>query len=132
MKITSVQFDANNSLLRMGFDGPFSLAEAQSQFIDTLGSVVKHQAKKVLMDGRAVTGEPRILQRFLYGEFVANAVLDLSARGLAPAPQFAYVLLEPVLDPGRLGQTVALNRGMNVKMFDNERQAEQWLGIAPA
>ena len=46
------------------------------------------------------------------------------------APQFAFVLLEPILDPGRLGQIVALNRGMNVTMAENESEAEAWLEVA--
>jgi hypothetical protein len=45
------------------------------------------------------------------------------------SPAFAYVLKEPVLDPQRFGQTVAVNRGMNVKTFDNVEQARTWLGL---
>jgi hypothetical protein len=130
MKITSVLFDANNSLLRLSFEGPFSLPVAQSHFIETLDGVATHQARKVLMDGRAVTGEPLLIQRFLYGEFAANSVHDRCGSGLVHAPQFAYVLLEPVLDPRRFGQTVARNRGMNIEVFDNMNEAEHWLELA--
>jgi hypothetical protein len=35
-----------------------------------------------------------------------------------------------VLDPKRLGETVAVNRGMNIKVFDNPEDARRWLGIS--
>ena len=127
MKIKSEVFDAQNSQLRIALEGEFSLVEAQAQFVDILDGVVTHQARRVLVDGRALTGQPDSIQRYFYGEFVANAVGAVSGRGLARPPKFAYVLLEPVLDSGRLGQTVAKNRGMNVQTFDNMSDAEYWL-----
>src|SRR5262245_36109905 len=52
--------------------------------------------------------------------------------GVSRAAQFAYVLQAPVLDPQRLGEIVAVNRGMWVKAFDNLADALGWLGCAPA
>ena len=129
MKITSEHFDAGDSLLRITLEGSFSLAEAQLRFIDMLDGVVKHQAKKVLLDGRAIAGELGVLHRYLYGEFVGKVTAAVADHGLAQAPQFAYVLVEPVLDPGRVGQAAALTRGMKVKTFDNIGEAERWLQL---
>jgi len=123
-------FDASNHLLHATLAGRFSLSDAQTTFVGILGALVQHQAKKVLVDGRAITGEPETMERFYYGKFVADALLDSINHGLVDAPQFAYVLLEPVLDRRRLGETVAVNRGMFVKVFDNLGAAEHWLGIA--
>ena len=47
------------------------------------------------------------------------------------APRFAYVLEEPMLDPERFGETVAVNRGMRVRAFDNLEAARAWLELAP-
>ena len=66
------------------------------------------------------------------GEFAAQTVADFAERGVSRATKFAYVLREPVLDPQRFGETVAVNRGMFVKAFDSPEDALQWLGIAPA
>ena len=123
-------FDAGNSLLRASLAGPFSLSDAETTFMNILDALVQHQAKKVLIDGRAITGEPKTMERFYYGEFVAGAVLDSINHGAVEVPQFAYVLVEPIRDRRRLGETVALNRGMFVKVFDNLGAAEHWLGIA--
>jgi hypothetical protein len=131
MELT-ITFEAGDHLLRATLTGPFSLSDAQATFVNILDAVVQHQAGKILIDGRAITGEPETLERFYYGKFVADAVADLNSRGRAHAPQFAYVLVAPILDSQRFGETVALNRGMYVKAFDNMSAAEHWLGIAPS
>lgn len=108
------------------------MEEAMRTFLEMLEAVARHKVKKVLFDGRRLTGEPKVMERFYYGEFVAQAVTRFAARGVSPAPRFAYVLKEPVLDPRRFGETVARNRGMNVKTFDNPEDALGWLERAPA
>ena len=72
-----------------------------------------------------------MMERFYYGEFAAQTVAKFTSRGVSGSTQFAYVLEVPVLDPGRYGETVAANRGMLVKAFDNLDDALGWLGIAP-
>ena len=42
-------------------------------------------------------------------------------------PRFSYVMHEPLRDPGRLGETVAVNRGMDVKVFETLEDAIEWL-----
>ena len=119
--------------LRVIVTGEFSLAEAKRTFLEMLDAVARHQTEKILFDGRDLKGEPSTIQRFLYGEFAAYAVLRYRrAHGLSRAVQFAYVLHKPVLDPQRFGETVAVNRGMWVKAFDNPEDALGWLRIAPA
>jgi hypothetical protein len=112
--------------------GEFSLKEAKRSFLEMLDAVARYKVKKVLFDGRSITGNPETMERFYYGEFAAKAVIEYSDRGVARTTQFAYVLEYPVLDPGRFGETVAVNRGMHVKVFDNLEDALEWLGIAPA
>jgi hypothetical protein len=110
--------------------GEFSLAAAKSTFLETLKAVAQQEVEKVLFDGRKLKGEPKTIERFYYGEFAAEAVNRSADRGVSPATQFAYVLKEPVLDPLRFGETVAVNRGMFVKAFDNLEDALRWLGIS--
>src|SRR5207237_9923623 len=86
---------------------------------------------KVLFYRCGVTGEPEVIERFIYSKFAAKSVADLNKRGVFYNPQFAYVMQEPVLDKHRFGETVARNRGMIVIVFDNMPAAEYWLGIIP-
>lgn len=116
--------------LRVVATGEFLLDEAKRTFLEVLDAVAEHGAEKVLIDGREIDGEPTTMQRFFYGEFAAQATAEFKRqRALAEAPKFAYVLVEPVLDPERFGETVAVNRGMRVKVFENPEEALRWLGL---
>jgi hypothetical protein len=123
---------AEPEFLHVEVAGNFSLEEAKRTFLETLEAVARHGAKKVLFDGCKLIGNPTTMERFYYGEFAANSVARFGDRGVSPATQFAYVLREPILDPRRFGESVAVNRGMFVKVFDNLEDALGWLRIAPA
>lgn len=71
------------------------------------------------------------MERFYYGEFAAQEIRTFVNFGVSLATQFAYVLEKPVLDPQRFGETVAVNRGLYVKTFENVEDALAWLGISP-
>jgi hypothetical protein len=72
------------------------------------------------------------MERFYYGEFVAQTVHRFTAHGVSSRTRFAYVLEEPVRDPERFGENVAFNRGMVVQTFDNDQDALGWLRMPPA
>ena len=121
-----------SGLLNVGARGRFALKEAKRTFLEMLEAVALYQTKKVLFDGRKLTGKPETIERFYYGEFAAQTVVNFTERGVSRATQFAYVLSDPLLDSRRFGETVAVNRGMFVKAFDSLEDALEWLGIAPA
>ena len=125
----TLRVDHVRRLLCVVYSGPFDLSQAQQTFQDILAAMVKHKLKKVLVDGRQIIGDPEPLERFYYGRYVAHAVAQTINRSRVEGPRFAYVLKEPVLDPNRFGETVAVNRGMRIKAFDNLKQAEWWLGV---
>jgi hypothetical protein len=127
-----LQISAESGFLRVDATGRFSLDEAKRTFLEMLQAVARHKVEKVLFDGRKLEGEPRTMERFYYGEFAAQAVSLYVDRGVPYATQFAYVLVEPVLDPQRFGEDVARNWGMYVKAFDNLESALGWLGLPPA
>jgi hypothetical protein len=126
------EISAEPDFLYVRTKGEFSLEEAQENFMAMLQAVAQHKVKKVLMDGRGITGEPETMERFFYGEFTAESVAKFKKHGVALSTQFAYVLEEPVLDPNRFGETVAVNRGLVMKVFDALEDAREWLQIAPA
>ena len=122
-----------SGLLNVVARGEFSLEEAKRAFLEMLGAVAQYQAEKVLLDGRNLKGEPECFERFYYGAFAAEETLRLVDEHRIPrAPRFAYVIHEPLRDPHRLGETVAVNRGMSVKTFETPEEAFEWLGLTPA
>ena len=122
-----------SGLLNVRAEGKFSLEEAKTAFLEIVEAVAQYQAEKVFFDGRKIDGKPQVMERYLYGEFVANEIHRLlKEHRISHAPRFAYVLTEPVGDPQRLGETVALNRGMVVKTFETPEEALGWLHGTPA
>ena len=113
----------------MDASGEFSLADAKRAFLELLEAIAQYQAAKILFDGRNVKGKPGDMERFYYGEFAAaetrRIVLEHKIN-----PRFAYVLHEPLRDPARLGETVAVNRGMIIKVVDTPEDAIKWLNKA--
>jgi hypothetical protein len=106
--------------------GECELGLAQYQFVDLVEEVINMGATKVLIDGRQLTGNPTEFERFLYGSFAAWVALDVLFRHNVRM-KFAYVIHEPLRDPNRLGETVAVNGGMDVKTFEDENEAVEWL-----
>ena len=56
-------------------------------------------------------GALNTMDRFEHAEFGAVSLSEFSVRGI----RFAYVVQPPIAGPHRLGETVAVNRGVNVK-----------------
>jgi hypothetical protein len=120
-----------SGLLNVDATGEFSLEEAKRAFLEMLGAVAQYRAEKVLLDGRKLKGKPEDFERFFYGEFAAQETMRLlKEHGISL--QFAYVIHEPLRDPQRLGEIVAVNRGMIVKTFETPEEAFEWLEINPA
>ena len=120
-----------SGLLSIDATGEYnSLDEVKQLFLETLEAVAQYQAQNVLFDGRTLKGKPQVLERFLYSEFAAKETMRV-VKEHGFVPRFAYVMHEPLRDPGKFGETVALNRGMNVKVFDNLEDAFEWLGLDP-
>ena len=106
--------------------GAFKLSLAEIQFIELLAEAVRCGATKILIDGEEITGNPTQFERFLYGDFVALATVDVMKKHKMRL-RFAYVIHEPVRDPERYGETVAVSRGMDVKTFEGKNEALEWL-----
>ena len=126
----TLRVDLEHQLLHVTYIGQFSLAAAEETFQQLLDALVKDKLRKVLIDGRQIVGDPEPLERFYYGKYAADAVSQTINRLHIDVPRFAYVQREPVLDPNRFGETVAVNRGMRVRTFDDLKQAEWWLGVS--
>lgn len=116
--------------LYVSISGDFSLDEARRSFLEIIQCIDDHQVEKILFDGRKITGDPTVIDRFYYGEFAAYAVQRLKEKQrYKKDPIFAYILQLPIADTGRLGETVAINRGMNVKVHEDVDSALRWLGV---
>ena len=115
-----------SGLLKVDASGEFSLEDAKQTFLEMLGAVAQYKVENILFDGRNVKGFPTDLERFIYGEFVASETQKI-IREYGIVPRFAYVIHEPLRDPEKLGEIVAVNRGMDLKIFETPEGAFEWL-----
>ena len=118
-----------SDLLSVDASGDFSLEDAKQAFIEMLRAVAQYQAVKIILDARNMRGNPKDMERFYYGEFAANQTRRIVAEHNI-VPRFAYVMHEPLRDQARLGETVAVNRGMIMKVFEAPEDAIEWLNKA--
>ena len=126
----TVKTTPRGTVLHVSAKGSFTLDSAMQTFMEIVRAADMNKSERILFDGRDLAGEPTIIERFYYGEFAADAVMRPGEyRAPLKNPQFAYVLSPPILDPSRVGETVAANRGMNVRAFDNMVDAVAWLGF---
>ncbi len=128
----NLQVFVESDRIRAVVTGEFSLEDAKRTFLELMDVVVRHKMEKVLIDGRDLKGNLTVMERFYFGGFTADTVDANVLDGKVHNPQFAYILSEPVIDPYRLGESVAMNRGMRIKMFEDADKAIQWLGLAPS
>jgi hypothetical protein len=123
------QIQSKSDIVNAVLTGKFSLEEAKQTFLEILEAVALQKSKKVLIDCRTLVGKPGVIERFFYGQFAAEMVISYEDRGIPAGTPFAYVANEPVLDSKRHGETVAVNRCMNVKAFANPEEALKWLDL---
>jgi hypothetical protein len=132
MMAMSIKAAIGPDFLYVRAGGEFSLEEATKRFSMVMDLVITNNSHQVLFDGRDIVGEPTAIDRFYYAAFVSDSVERLRQEGwIENPPRFAYVLKEPVLDPMRLGETVARKRNLNLKAFDDLEKAAIWLKIDP-
>ena len=108
----------------------------ESSLIDEFSDQVidackKHQPSNFLIDFRQVEGELSTMDRYNLAASSTKKYLDEKLNGKVSSCRFAFVGNHPLVDPKRFGETVAINRGLNVKVFTEIKEALDWLEVAP-
>lgn len=100
--------------------GMFDLASALQVYDAAFGAAEREGKPAALIDAFGIEGDlPTAIDRFSMGARIA----EHRTKGvrLAVAGQWGLI------DPARLGETVAVNRGAQVKVFGDLDAARQWL-----
>jgi len=126
-----VKITPENGFLHVLITGEFSLTESKTITARIFETLLLHSLQKVLVDFRQVTGDPELVERYLYSVFVSAELDRFYDAGGHRFTRFAYVGAEALLDRRRFGETVALNRGVKVKVTDSMAEARCWLEIDP-
>jgi hypothetical protein len=107
------------SYLLVEFFGEFSV-EAGKQCVDRMAEACEtHSRSKVLLDCRRMTGNMPVVDRFNVAEYGATKRRQLG--------RLALLNREDVVLPDNFVEHVAVNRGMDMKIFTDFDEAELWL-----
>src|SRR4051794_5760519 len=104
--------------------GPCSLAEVKKVWSQAVDAALEHGNSRVLIDASGVTGDLSMIERYQSSEFLADEIMR---RALGKIKKFAVCGNEPPLDPSRFGELVAVNRGVNAKVFTQLDEAIRWV-----
>jgi hypothetical protein len=113
--------------LEVRISGQFELAEAEATSDEFLQACAEGGHCRVLVDFRAVEGGLSVMDRWNYSTHLAHRIIELRKSGRIPNLRMAYLGREPTLDPKRFGETVAVNRGVDVRATDDFAEAVRWL-----
>jgi len=118
-------------LLYATIHGTFRLDEAKLTYQSLVDRCVADAISVMLMDCRALEGEPTTQERYDFGAFVALAN-EKAAGGETGSLRIALVGRLPLIDPLRFGEVVARNRGAAVKATTELEEAIAWLALDPS
>ena len=107
-------------------NGNYSQSVTKNLFLDAVDAAKTNKIFKILIDCREVIGEISTLDRYDIGVLLSQLVY-VKAEG--KIIKVAFVAYEPIIDPKRFVEKVAVNRGADVKAFTNYEEAIEWLGI---
>lgn len=130
MSITT-QIVPKKEYLEVRIEGPFDLPSSYEATDAILGSVEKYHAVKVLVDFREMTGHVDSMERFQYAENFAKRYMEMVEAGRIKPPRLAFLGRFPQFDPNHFDETVAVNRGVDLRSMDKPQEAWNWLGVQP-
>jgi hypothetical protein len=118
-----IELTVEEDLILVTASGEYSLVKANNLFKFSIDNVLAHNKNKILVDVTSLTGSIPFFDRYQYAEFLAN----YKAEHASKIHKIAVVGKEPIVDKDRFGETVAVNRGVNGRVFTEMSQALAWL-----
>ena len=125
----TIDLESRKHYLLAALSGVFSLRGAQDAYDQAVKAALPLGVNRILFDASAVTGIPSQDERYSLGLFVATEQRLLAAKSPPCLLQVAIYGHQPLIDPNRFGETVALNRGAKVKVSERLDEALAWLGV---
>jgi hypothetical protein len=117
-KLPEISFEKRADLLLVTAHGKFD-AEWFENLISTLATKANESyAKAVLLDMHGVSGAWSVTERYNAARVAENSRLTIP---------IAIVSSETLLDPQHIGEVMARNRGVNVRVFLDIEEAKIWL-----
>lgn len=102
-----------------------SVQDIKDLFQRAVDAARQYRKAQVLVDVYGVTGQISFVDRYAGALFLTEL---LKVQAWNQIRRFAMAGQPPVIDPSRIGETVAANRGVNARVFLDLEEAVAWLG----
>jgi len=122
-----VKADSKEGYLLITISGEYSLPSTVEAINLILEFCAEHKPSKVLVDVSPIKGSIPSMDRFYFGEAFAARYFEEKKSGKVSHARFAFLGKYPIVDPNRFGETVAVNRGMTLKVSIDRDEALDWL-----
>jgi len=117
------RMEKKGNYLLVTCQGHFEGKEAMGIHQQALDYAIAEGLPAILVDATGLHGRsPTTMDRFGFGEGIA----ELQRRSRA-AVWLALVGKEPIVNPGRFAETVAVNRGGFMKVFEDTDEVAAWI-----
>ncbi len=113
-----------NDFITLIASGNYTLERAINLCKLSIDTCVIYNKQKIIVDICKVTGNVPFFERYQYAEALAQYKVK---HALAISSKIALLGREPLIDKNRFGETVAVNRGVNIKVFTEIDKALAWL-----
>ncbi len=121
----SLSFTEHNHYLHIGFTGDFRPGDVKALWAEIRAYLNLHPQNRILVEEQpGATGRLDTLEVYETAAFLANTNLTHSIR---IALLYQASVKKETLKQAQFGETVAVNRGLNMKVFYVREAAEQWL-----
>ncbi len=123
---TEFSLDIKQNYIHVTISGVFRLVEYKSIFETTLSECVKNNKSVIFFDLRTAEGHISNFQRYDLAVYFCNVSRE---HPITFTVKVAFTGFPPIIDPDRFGETVARNRGANVKVTTDINEAFKWLQV---
>jgi hypothetical protein len=110
--------------------GSYVLTEVNVMIAYSFEEAVRCGVTKIFFDISAVEGEIPLMDRYEFAMFLVQTNAEHQRKGTSRM-KVALFGTESNVDPGRFGEMVANNRGVDLFVTTEKNNALVWLGISP-
>lgn len=115
-----IETTTEEEYLKLIVSGEQTLTVNKALVIEIIDSCIEHQTGKVMVDIRRFKGQQGVIPDFELANFAV-------AKGLTVIKKAALIYNKDAHQSTTFFETVARNRGLNLRIFLNESDAEAWL-----
>lgn len=126
--------DSRPGYLHAKLSGQFDLRSSLSVMTGIFAACAAAGQEVVPIDAFGVSGTPTVMERYKLSLLLADGSIKLALALRGRRPRVAALGHVPFIAPDRFGEDVAVNRGVDFRVFTDAAQAMAWLaapGAAP-